>query len=100
MRDGTIIGYVGWALCEPDIARALVDHGRILTFEQSREGDVVVPIVVIADERLALRQTAAYMRRRALRESNAVRTGRLGQGQQGLGLSGDAQIPAASEIDF
>jgi hypothetical protein len=76
-------------LCQPDIAQAWVEHGRTPSFEQSREGEV--PIIVIADERSALRQMAAYMRRqhggkvymgrRDLRETNAVRTGRLGQGR-------------------
>jgi hemolysin-activating ACP:hemolysin acyltransferase len=89
VRDGIIVGYVGWALCQPDIAKAWIEHGQTPTFEQNREGDVVVPIIVIADDRSVLRQLAAYMRRqhggkpymgrRVLREVNAVRAGRLGK---------------------
>ncbi|MGF9761539.1 hypothetical protein AAII07_40740 [Microvirga sp. 0TCS3.31] len=51
----------------------------------------MVPIIVITDDRSALRRMAAYMRRqhggklymgrRASREANAIRTGRIGQGQ-------------------
>lgn len=87
VRDGAVVGYVGWALCPPDIARAWIEQGRAPAFEQSLEGDVVVPIIVVADERTALRQLAdhvrrqhggkLYMGRRVLREANAVRTGRI-----------------------
>src|SRR5690349_2439105 len=45
VRNGTIVGYVGWALCQPDIAKAWIERGQAPTFEQSQEGDVVVPII-------------------------------------------------------
>ncbi|MBB3018325.1 hemolysin-activating ACP:hemolysin acyltransferase [Microvirga lupini] len=89
VRNGTIVGYVGWALCRPDVAQAWIERGQAPTFEQSQEGDVVVPIMVVSDDRMALRQLAAtmrrhhggklYMGRRVLREANAVRTGRIGK---------------------
>jgi len=87
VRDGIIVGYVGWALCRPDVAQAWIEQGRTPTFEQSHEGNVVVPIIVVADERSAVRHMAAYMRkqhggklymgRRVLRDANAVRAGRI-----------------------
>jgi hemolysin-activating ACP:hemolysin acyltransferase len=87
VRQGTIIGYVGWALCQPDVATAWIVNGQTPTFEQCSDGDVVVPIIAIADERSALRLMVShvrnlyggksYMGRRALREANAIRSGRI-----------------------
>ena len=62
VRDKVIVGYVGWALCTPDIAKAWVERERAPTSEQCNQGDVVVQIIVIADDALALRQLVAYMR--------------------------------------
>ena len=88
VQNGIIVGYVGWALCQPHVAMAWIENGQTPTFEQCGEGDVVVPIIAIADHRSALRELVSHMRnlyggkiymgRRALREGNAVRSGRIG----------------------
>lgn len=87
VRNGVIVGYVGWALCQPLVAEAWIAEGQTPTFAQCGEGDVVVPIIAIADDRSALRQLVSHMRklhggkiymgRRASREGKAVRSGRI-----------------------
>jgi len=89
VRNGTIVGYVGWALCERETARTWLEGGEAPNSEGSRHGSVLVPIVVIADDRQALRQLTVFMRRlhggrpymgrRALRTVNAIRRGQVGR---------------------
>jgi hemolysin-activating ACP:hemolysin acyltransferase len=88
VRNGAVVGYVGWALCEPEVARAWIESGQPPAWDQCHQGDVVVPIVIIADDRQALRQLVTFFRkryggktylgRRASREVNFVRRGRVG----------------------
>lgn len=85
VRDKAIIGYVGWALCTPDVAKAWVEEGRVPSSEQYDGGEVFVPIIVIAEDQAALRHLSMHMRqkykgktytgRRLSREVKAVRNG-------------------------
>lgn len=89
IRDGMIVGYVGWALCTPEIARTWLEGGEAPSLEQSLNGNVLVPIIIIADDRQALRQLTLfirrlhggrpYMGRRALRTEHGLRQGRIGR---------------------
>jgi hemolysin-activating ACP:hemolysin acyltransferase len=63
VRDKVIVGYVGWALCEPHIAKKWIEEGRVPSSEQYDQGNVVVPIIVISEDPSALRQLAATMRK-------------------------------------
>jgi hemolysin-activating ACP:hemolysin acyltransferase len=63
VRDGSIVGYLGWALCQQDVADARVEQGHAPTSEQCRQGDVVVIVIAIADDKTALRQLVAYARK-------------------------------------
>jgi len=85
VRSGTIVGYFGWALCQPDVAEAWLEQGRTPSFDQCQSGEVLVPVMVVADDPAALRQLVAhvrkhhagktYMGRRASREANPIRRG-------------------------
>lgn len=89
LRDGVIVGYIGWALCTSEIARNWLQGGEAPSLEKSLHGDVLVPTIVIAEDRQALRQLTIfirrvhggrpYMGRRALRDENAIRQGRIGR---------------------
>ncbi|WP_243369772.1 hypothetical protein [Microvirga solisilvae] len=88
IRAGIIAGYVGWALCEPATAREWIEGGRVPTPDQCNQGDMVVVLMVIADDPQVLRRLHAYLRtnnpgrdyigRRAQRPGDPVRRGRIG----------------------
>ncbi len=88
VRDGVVVGYIGWALCTPAIARKWLENNEAPTFEQCSQGDVLVVMVVIAEDRRAIYRLHAYIRKRytghaymALRPARAerpVRRGRMG----------------------
>ena len=94
--EGVIVGYVGWALCTPEIARNWMENGEPPTAEQCNGGDVVVVIVFVADDRQGVRQLVAllrklhgglpYMGRRATRTARAIRTGRIGRAGKARGV--------------
>jgi hemolysin-activating ACP:hemolysin acyltransferase len=85
VRDGTIIGYAGWALCTEATARAWLEDGRVPPPDQYSDGEIVVIVIVVADDTDALRHLKAHLRklyrgrafmaRRASRETDAVRRG-------------------------
>lgn len=95
VRDGIILGYIGWALCDPETAQAWIQDGQVPQPEQCIRGDVAVILIVVADERPVVRQLCSYVKRlnpgkpfigrRALREIKPVREGRLGPLRRSVG---------------
>lgn len=87
VRNGAIVGYLGWALCQPDVAEAWLEHGRTPSFDQCGSGEVLVLVMVVADDPAALRQLVAhvrkhhagktYMGRRISRGVNPIRRGSI-----------------------
>ncbi|WP_201864377.1 hypothetical protein [Microvirga soli] len=87
VRDKAVVGYIGWALCTPDVAEAWIGGGQAPRPEQYNQGDVVVQIIFIAEDPAALRQLVAHMRslykgkeyigNRVMRENNFIKRGRL-----------------------
>lgn len=87
VRGGTIIGYAGWALCTEPTARAWLEDGQVPSPDQYSGGDVVVIVIVIADDTEAVRNLKAHLRklyrgksfmaRRAARTTNVLRRGVL-----------------------
>ncbi|MGO4387072.1 hypothetical protein AB4Y85_06005 [Microvirga sp. 2YAF29] len=85
VENGVIVGFIGWALCSPDIARAWIEEGQAPRSEQCLAGDVAVPVFIVSNQKPALRALVKYARelyrgkrylaRRASRNERAVRKG-------------------------
>lgn len=92
VRDGVAVGYAGWALCTPEIAKRWLESNEMPTSEQCSQGDVLVVTMVVADDPQALRRLHAYLRKRykglpymGLRASKAGRSIRRGRMRRGEG---------------
>lgn len=61
-RDDTPAGYVGWALCEEDVAKAWIARRRVPRFEECLSGAYWVGFVFCADSRDVTIHQARYCR--------------------------------------
>jgi hemolysin-activating ACP:hemolysin acyltransferase len=87
VHEGRVVGYIGWALCTNTVAEAWLAEGRTPTSEQCRNGEVVVPIIVVTEDSFALRPLIAfvsnhypgftYVARRILPAGGSTRRGRI-----------------------
>jgi hemolysin-activating ACP:hemolysin acyltransferase len=87
VHEGRVVGYIGWALCTSTVAEAWLAEGRTPTSEQCRNGEVMVPIIVVTEDSLALRPLIAvlsnlypglsYVARRILPTGGSTRRGRI-----------------------
>lgn len=49
--EATPVGYVGWALCREEVARAWIENRRVPSFADCRDGDCWVGITFYAERR-------------------------------------------------
>jgi hemolysin-activating ACP:hemolysin acyltransferase len=87
IREGCVVGYIGWALCTNSVVEAWLVGDQTPASEQCRDGEVVVPIIIVAEDSSALRRLVAfvsklypgrpYAGRRILTSGGITRRGRL-----------------------
>jgi hypothetical protein len=63
IRGGTLLGYVGWAICKEEIARAWVERRYVPTPAECSEGNTIFPQTYFSRE-----NTATFALYGALRE--------------------------------
>jgi len=64
VAEGTAVGYVGWALCTDEVARAWVHQNRVPSFEECRGGDCWVGITFYAATREVCLFQVRHLRQR------------------------------------